>query len=236
MLSYLHPRMVPVYREKTAEGALGRLRELGVTHVYSADYSLPPAYHPAIQDLLGRAELSTLRHSSAGHQVYELVPDPRVVDWKAPLEGKPWTREAQLVLGGRKSLVRIPLSTGPLPPGARSAGGPVPCFLREQSTLLRSPAIGVPDGAAGAEWSFTLVLEGDAFAQVGLVQKDAAGKILEASGIGDLPLSPEAGARTFVRRIRADPRARSLELSVEHRGRSAAAIRSARAEVLESRP
>jgi 4-amino-4-deoxy-L-arabinose transferase-like glycosyltransferase len=236
MLSYLHPRMVPVYGEKDAARALARLRELGVTHVYSADYSLPPAYHPAIQEILGRPDLSSLRHSSGGHQVYELVADPRSLAREVPLGGKPWMREAQLVLGGRKNLVRIPLSSRPLEPGERSSGGPFPLFLREASTVLRSPRIEVPESSPGAEWRFTLVLEGDAFAQVGQVQGTAEGKVLEASGIGDLPLSPEAGPRTFTRRYRIDPRARWVELRVEHRGRSAVAVRSARAEVLESRP
>ena len=72
MLSYLDPRLIPFYGEPDAVIAWQMLCDLGVSYLHIPNYALPPLYNSALQEIMGRHDLSRLVYSSDGYQIYSL--------------------------------------------------------------------------------------------------------------------------------------------------------------------
>lgn len=237
MLSYLDPRMIPFYEESDAEIAWRQLRDLGVTYLHVPDYSLPPIYNSALQAIMGRRDLSRLVHSSGGYQIYELqrtrgTPSGTAIDIRPG--AIPWSRADEIVLGGRKNLFRLSLSRQPIRPDDGTHADPaLPFFLRERATMLLS-GLGHPRESnvnsgdivvsGEREYLVDLLLEGDAFAQVYVMQYDAAGRLLERGLIGEIAVGRQSPIGQFFRRFVTHPEAASVRFGVGYRGNMSLSI------------
>src|SRR5690606_29487891 len=72
MVSYLDPRLIPAYRERTPEGIARRLEALGVTHIYRPNYSIPPIYRSALMPMLSDARFVSLEFTDGYYDLYKL--------------------------------------------------------------------------------------------------------------------------------------------------------------------
>jgi len=248
MLSYLDPRLIPFYGEPDAVIAWQLLRELGVSHLHIPNYSLPPIYNSALQEIMGRRDLSRLVNSSGGYQIYALqstgeVSSGTTIDISPG--AIPWIQINQVVLGGRKSLFTLTLSTKTIQPGEVShTDHVVPVFLRERATLLLSGDTDTRGGSAktniisvsGAnEYLVDLLLEGHAFAQVYVMQYDSAGRLLNQELIGEIAVGQRYPVRQFLRRFITHSDAAFIRVGVEHRGNTSMRILKASLVLVERR-
>lgn len=76
MVSYLDPRLLRAYALTDPAKMAELLREIGVTHIYKPNYSLPVVYNSALMDLLADQRLAWLIHSDGQYAVYRLDPTP----------------------------------------------------------------------------------------------------------------------------------------------------------------
>lgn len=141
MLSYLDPRMIPVYLEETTTETLRKLLELNVGYIHRPDYTLPPLHNSKIAELLSDKNLADLIFSEGGHQIYRLRSSPVDTPSPSPIDvgpkSTPWSRAQFAVLGGRKGLFRIPLGQSPLAPhGTSDSISQMPFFQREFTTIV----------------------------------------------------------------------------------------------------
>lgn len=244
MVSYLDPRLIPIYAETDPVRMRDALLRLRIRYVHVPDYALPPMYRTALEAIMARPDLSDLVHSVGGHQIYDLrEPEPARVEAARDLSpgARTWSSRQAAVLGGRVGLVRVAVQDGEL--GAGEWSRPAhdwPLFRRELTTLLATggstgPAIAVE---GGREYRLDLQLEGHAFAAVYLVQYDAEGRALDLPRGGRTEVAVAPGAwsflskqrigeaaivggqppRGFSRRFLVYPQARSIGVIVEHRG------------------
>ncbi len=229
MLSYLDPAMLGFYRLREKREAARWLRQQGVSFVHVPDYWLPPFYNSALVDLLAEPALAELRADTGGYQVFRLRSDDEAQApdcAQAPFG--PWRRSEELIFGGRKSMLRGDLGSGPYTVGDLSVGwNASPLFLRESSTVLRSATLALPP--AGREWLIEMEVAGEGYVLVYLMTHRAGSAIAESSRLlADLPLRGES-ARRVARRVWVPPGTSALALSVEHRGRSQLVLKAARA-------
>ena len=233
MVSYLDPRMIPIYLETDVMLARQRLRGLGVSHLHIPDYSLPPVYNSALQEMIARPDLTQLVFSSGGYQIYEVREDADPV-LGTPLDispgAIPWTQASQLVLGGRKSILRLPLSSRVMDHSEVSHDfTDLPFFQRERAQIVLSGTDPVLEGNAahvlipvsGAkEYRLEMDLEGHAWVQVYLSQYDKVGRLLNQVMMGEIALGKQDPKRRFERRFISHPDAVSVRIGIEHRGNS----------------
>ena len=233
MLSYLDPRMIPFYLETDVMLARQRLRGLGVSHLHIPDYSLPPVYNSALQEMIARPDLTKLVFSSGGYQIYELRKDVNPVlgnSLDISPGAIPWTQASQIVLGGRKSILRLPLSSRVMDRGEVSHDFTnLPFFQRERAQIVLSGTDPVSGGNAAhdlipvsgtKEYRLEMDLEGHAWAQVYLYQYDRAGRLLNQVMMGEIALGKQDPKRRFERRFISFPEAASMRIGIEHRGNS----------------
>jgi len=71
----------------------------------------------------------------------------------------------------------------------------------------------------GADHLLAMTLEGDAYVRIWL-EEYRGGSIVSNELAGDMPLTPEAGPRTYVRRFRPSCGVTAIRVAVDHRGRS----------------
>jgi hypothetical protein len=241
MVSYLDPRLLAFYGEREPRAALGRLRDLGITHLHVPDYWLPPVYNSALEDIMARPSDARLVHASGGYQIYELAPSARMRGRARtdPPVFAPWSwmQERELLLGGRKALARVSLSSRPLRQDEISSTDPaVPAFLRERTTRLVSApnvldaSVSASSSAGEREFRLDLAITGQAFAQIHLISLDRTGRAVRTELLGELPVTAARPRRVFTRRFLAEPDIVAVRIAVEHRGKSWLRIENARLE------
>ena len=74
------------------------------------------------------------------------------------------------------------------------------------------------------EYLVDLLLEGDAFAQVYVMQYDAAGRLLERGLIGEIAVGRQSPIGQFFRRFVTHPEAASVRFGVGYRGNMSLSI------------
>jgi hypothetical protein len=236
MISYLDPRMQAFYAEENLASAFELLRRLGVRYLHVPDYSLPPFYNSTLQELAARPEFATLLFSSDGHQVYELrrqAPEAERDVQDLLSRDAAWTRIEELTLGGRKNLLRIPITETVLRGAdvASHTAARIPVFRREQSAILISgsggtQAAGTTAVRAQSQYLAKVDLEGHAFVHIMAFEYDAAGTLLGHHLIGETALG-ERPERLFLRRFVTGDHTAFVRIAVEHRGVSSVRIRGA---------
>ena len=233
MLSYLDPRLIAFYLEADVGLARQRLRELGVSHLHIPDYSLPPVYNSVLQEMIARPDIAQLVFSSDGYQIYKLRDDvnPFFGTIRDISPGAiSWTQVCQLVLGGRKSILRLPLSSRVMSSGEVSHPCmDLPFFQRESAQIVLSGTDSVIEVNAAhdlipvsgtKEYRLELALEGHAWVQVYLYQYDKAGRLLNQFMAGEIALAKQDSKRRFERRFISHQEAASVRIGIEHRGNS----------------
>jgi len=222
MLSFMDPRMIPVYLETNPQRAVARLRNQGVEFVYMPDYTFPVLYNSVLLQVFADPTLSRLEHSLDGYQVYSLHPaasahlcDPKPIG-PGTLE---WRWSGGYVFGGRKRLLFLRGGGASLTPGVVPAGRPL-LFQRDYSRTLESPVVPIA-GTADRKCSESLEarldveLTGHGFASVYLQQFGGDGRIVTTDALGGTDVHRAA---RYSRRFWLSPEARALRVLVEHRG------------------
>jgi hypothetical protein len=239
MVSYLDPRLLAFYRTEDPEAAYRRLLDLGIRFVHSPDYSLPPMYNSALQEILARPDLSHLLYSQGGFQIYELKPGMGAIcDRPRDLSPKtiPWRRTGQFIVGGRKGLYKFPVSENPLTQRNSAAKLPLPFFHRDFSIklisdryFLKAPPPEPKNEASGAmrEFRIDLELKGYAYVQVYLKQYDPTGQLISHYLIGETAIGQSSAQQQFARRFFIRPEVESIQIIVEHRGRTRVDVQNA---------
>ncbi len=254
MISYLDPRMLDAYEEASPDAMADHLAELGVTHILIPKYYLPPINNSALQHVIASPELTSLEYTASGTQLYALTPEAQVEEVLQDIspDVRPWSRYAQLTIGGRKSLIVIPLAIETITESTVSErGGLFGLFHRDFSTVL---ALGIglddcqdtctkdlgslPQVEGDHQYRLSLNLKGRGFVRVRILQYGEDGALKMAppdawfTDLGDLALVPERGTQTFVRRFETLPGTRRLGVQIEHTGHSSVLIEQATLERL----
>ena len=239
MISYLDPRMLPIYREKDPPRAATMLRAMGITHIQLTDYELPVSYNSVLSSVVNDPALAKLVHGTSGAQVYELTDSGRHPI--APLIFTPgdmeWTSWTLLTIPRAEYLAHLGGPFGqPVRDNAEmSITARVPFAHRAFETTLAS-GLGGPFArvavdsllpvVAGREYRVRLDLSGEAFVQLYMMQFDGNGRqvhatrIAGADRIGELVLRGESGPKHFARRFVSLPGVRFVRFGVERMGYS----------------
>jgi len=236
MVSYIDPRMLPLYRSGTdPAAALAALRSLGVTHVHLGDYLLPPVYMTGLMGLLADPGRSRLVAERDGYQLFALQPEPDTRDdvVQARAVAGAWVRRHDAVLGGRKSRVRKLLLSEPYTLGARSTNtGLARLLWRESANVLRSPPIELGGACTAgrrlADLTATVQLRGQGAAMLLVELQGADGQVVERRLLGDRPALPAQAPTSIVRRFGVPEGVGRVVMEVEHRGQSELVLDEAR--------
>ena len=246
MLSYLDPRSIPFYAAGDESQALHWLHGQGVSHVHVPDYFLPPIYMSRLMGLLADPRHSSLASEAEGYQVYALrasdAPPPTGAVTGLPLVGD-WDLQSHLVLGGRKTRMRIVLDRQPHRLGAETINrGFFGLFHRDSARVLLSPRVDVanamarcPGGGDGAELRARVDFHGSAHVQLLAIFTDEAGRPVERRALGDRPALGRGASTTILRRGRLPAAATHVSLMVEHRGVSRMTLDAASLQVVCAR-
>ena len=251
MVSYLDERMLPVYRESSSLQAVRMLRGLGITHLHIPDYGLPVGYNSVIDQIVADPSLTQLIHSDCNMQILRLLPTSMnseeivVLDKTDFTPGRnDWSRYTNLILGGRKGLVALPIASQPLPDeGKSSVRWTIPLLHRDFSTIAingyGSPRVHTSRSdvflsvRGGAEYRVTFDLEGDAFVRLWMIQFDDNSELLTCDGLGtrvrisEFVLNNSNRTQKFSRRFITFPDATQIRFAIEHFGHSRIQIRQA---------
>ena len=235
MLSYLDPQLLPFYRQDDPLKGLEDLYSLGVTHIHSSDYSLPPFYNSVLQKIMRNPLMSNLVFSADGHQIYALKPSPLTTE--ASIDILPgvlqWTKSTQLIISRQKVLSGLSFEDHIVVENRISQGGlPFSLFHRNWSTILHSEMIPV---FSDREYAIDLVLGGEGLVRFWLRQyndkrepiRDKFSKSDPGYLIGDVFLRKERRAREFSKRIQMLGSANYVQLEIEHVGTSSLQIQKA---------
>lgn len=237
MISYLDPRLIDFYGATDPLLGMSVLKSLDVSYVYMPDYFLPPYYNSTLSEILGRPDLSKLRHSSAGHQVFEIgASEDRVCAEGATLApgSTTWVQEHQYVFVGWKPIARLVTARTTLSATEPSrTNSMIPFFSREIVTVIQSPRTPLPSHDACSrsdaaddppEYQLALSLEGMGLIQVRIRQYDARGKQVAVNLFGEAILSAATPQRKILRRFWALADSTHFQIHVEHRGSSSIRI------------
>ena len=255
MLSYLDPRLLPVYRATSATQAVQQLQGIGVQYLHLVDYSLPSLYNSVLQEISARPDLSRYEYGYGMTQVYSLRdsglregPAMDITPGKAR-----WTRTPMVRIGGKKVFGAFTLRSRVVNAQGSSVST-FPLFHRDYSVELAT-MIGDEHRAGagdrpvfnvdpGLEYLLRLQLEGRGFVRIWLQQFDADGKtvdneMIERSRpirIGELALTEQYPQRDFSRRFKPLPQTKFLRLAVEHVGQSHLTVNRATIAALVATP
>ncbi len=242
MISYLDPRMLPFYAARgDVAGAAAQLQALGVTHVHLPDYFLPPLYMSALMDLVAQPGWTVLQEDAGGYQIYALRETAASTVAKSVPASGGWSRQSQLILGGRKALKRIVLSEGEYTPGTESLNVGVGGFFgRETGQSLRSAPFDLKStrsqcgsgSLSGSEVRVELRFRGRAHVQLLATLDDGQGAVSQRRLLGDRPTLEGDALTVIQRRFRVAPEVASMQLLVEHSGISRVVLESAQVEIL----
>lgn len=242
MVSYLDPRLLPVYQEQSPVAAAKMLRELGIHYIHMVDYSLPPLYNSPLQAILADPRLSRLEYGHAGFQIFSLQDSglQKGPDFDITPGRQHWSRTIQVRLGGRKALDMLGFAYEPFWQNHSTADFSL--FHRDYSTTL---AYGKGGGFGNTfnrsdtffpveegEYLLHMHLSGRGFIRFFIAQFNAEGYEIKLNAveqekpirIGELTLSEQYPRRIFTRRFHLDPKARYLRIGVEHVGCSSVTI------------
>ena len=243
MLSYLDPRSIPFYTAADELQALRWLNEQGISHVHMPDYFLPPIYMSRLMGLLADPRYSSLEIEAKGYQTYALrdaTALPSALARRVLPMASSWELQSQLVLGGRKSLMRITLDRQPHVLGRETINrGFLGFFYRDSARVLVSKPVDVatamascPGGAARAEILADVQFRGSAHVQLLAVFTDASGRLIERRALGDRPALGRGQPTAIVRRGLMPNQTTHVALMVEHSGVSRVTLDAAGMQVL----
>jgi len=219
MISYLDPRLLPFYDENDPHRALNQLRSLGIQYLHIPDYSLPSIYNSGLQDILSRTDLTKLSFSADGYQIYEVMKEDGTKTKEAPEKDQ-------------RAIKSIPIRSYS-PPLFR--WDVLTYFWSRKRDILGDDR---PENRlsinAGLEYLLSLSLQGHAFARIHLLQYDSEGRLVDKSLIGEIVTDESLQGKIFKRRFKANQKASSACLLIEHQGDSGFAIPSATIALLDS--
>ena len=242
MVSYLDPRLLPIYREKSPQAAVDMLRKLGIQYIHSVDYNLPPLYNSVLQSILADARLSKIEYSNGQFQVFSLKDSGLQVTSErdlTPSKQQPWMRTLQLRIGGRKALDLLALYSEKY--NNDISVSTFPFFHRDYSVLLSSgyapglnwnhnsdATIPVEQG----EYLLDIKLHGRGLVRLWIVQFDSVGSPImldtysrsHTIRTGELVLSEKYPQKDFTTRFRPHPDAKSMRIGIEQVGKSTLSI------------
>ncbi|MBU1306470.1 MAG: hypothetical protein KKF33_13245 [Alphaproteobacteria bacterium] len=233
-IGYLDPRLVPFYAARTAADGAKILKALGVDFIHVPPYGLPPIYNSVLIDVIRDRNLTALRMSNAGGQIYQLVPDSAAtVSVFDITPGQiPWSREVLFELGGRKRLSSV--GSGGLTPlegNTSNADSPLGLFQRSLLTLVRtgSPDLrnGAVDVAGSTEIAVDLSVGGRGLISVLVVEYDSEGAVPLSTPLGTFELSQTYPEMHYNRRMLLRPGTTSVSVVVQQQGRSKLTVRNA---------
>jgi 4-amino-4-deoxy-L-arabinose transferase-like glycosyltransferase len=240
MMSYLDPRLLDFYKEKSPVHAVHTLEKLGVTHVHLSDYYLPPVYNSVLEELLTKPELTRLDYSYGMHQIYSFgdsgLRANKAIDL-TPSESTLWRRTLLWRFGGRKALADISAQSERFENNVSSISNSF-LFHRDYSTELRleqldsQSATDVPPGlvpiTSENEYVIAIAMKGRAFVRIWMSQFDIYGNSIKtglinwdgSQRIGELSLTERYPEQVFQRRFKPLPDAAYIDLRIEHVGQS----------------
>lgn len=230
MVSVLDPRLLPFYSATSADDALAELRRLRVEHVHLPESFLPPVFNSQLLPLLANPELFTRISGDLGTQVFRMgdsgLRSGRSVDLSPSV--LPWVRSQKLVIGGRKTLASVVLSTGTLAPDGTSVAPRLAgLFHRDRATALTSAALR-PDACGEHLVSYTVSGRGGVRVWVILERGSVSARRISRRQISDFFLSATKDRRSLGTRIALPTDTRQFWLEIEHSGSSTVAVESAR--------
>lgn len=249
MLSYLDERMIDIYRLTDPAAVADRLAAMGVRYLHIPDYGLPPQYNTALQALLARPDLTTLRFQSSDAAIYELAPSgldvvdnhdlsPGAVDWR---------RSDVVLMGGRKGLLGVTTARGDYTGGLSVGRGVAGLFHRNTVTALETgyritddPALaGLFASAEAKEYILDMSLSGYGLVRVWVDQETVNSETGEsqffARRLVTFELDPETPRRDLAMRFGLPALVGGFSVSIEHMGVSRLEVERVGLKVLGTR-
>lgn len=239
MVSYLDPRMVPLYGERDPVAFVAKLKALGVEYVQMPNYFIPPVSNSALMPALARPDLSTLVRDVYVHQLYRLTPAdyPRKPGETLPrtdLSRMTWVDYPSLGTGRLSVAIRsLSQQAGGLPYASASSA----VFLPASYSHILELGGGQPHDPEGnrpiavepgAEYTITLDVEGDGFIRVWVSQLSSPDVELQRGDLmGDFALSSDVPQLTFQRRFRVMEGAGYLRIAIQRIGISQLTLKHA---------
>ncbi len=246
MISYLDPRLLPLYAISDPHEGVRMLRALGVTHIQIPGYSHPSLYNSVVQRITGDPTITDLVYANVADHLYALSPSQKRVS-TAPIDLTPgkqdWVQARYFSFGGYRWLT-FRLSSQALDGQQISmAGSGLPLLQRnwfaqlltgidpdpnddDRQLIDRRNLIGVK---AGAEYVVEFELEGNGYVYALLYQYDQRGRVLNLDTlISEVALSPSSGRKALVRRIVTGQEAAYVRVGFEHRGNTTLRVVSGR--------
>lgn len=246
MLSYLDPRMLPLYQEQDPAKLADLLRGLGVEYVQMPDYLIPPASHTSLMPLLSDPGLADLVVDANFSQLYRLRPPANratrphsaasvrnLFDWA-------WIEYPRVGVGGPAFALRV-LGKGvvTMPGSSSSTNALLPRsyshMLEVGSTESDGRAVGPIPVKSGREYVLKLEVEGEGYVRIWVWK----GKVTDPDSwrqtlAGDFALSSQTPRVEFSRRMRIDGEASGVRIGIERYGISRLAVKSASLVELDS--
>lgn len=248
MVSYLDPKMVPLYGEPDPVRFVSKLKDMGIEYVQMPNYFIPPVSNTALMPALARPELSTLVRDVYANQLYRLAPadtagpsgeGPSMVD----LSGMTWLDYPSLGAGRLSVAIR---SLGRQVAGLPYSNGSSSVFLPASYSHILELGGGQPHDPegngpiaveSGGEYTLTLDVEGDGFIRVWVSQLSSPDVELRRGDLmGDFALSSDVPRLTFQRRFRVMEGAGFLRISVQRLGISQLTLQRAELRQLKGPP
>jgi hypothetical protein len=241
IISYLDPRMVPAYKETDPAKLSELLRQLGVTHVYKGNYSLPTIYNSALMQLLADRQLSRVIHSDGHYAVYALntasperIQPSRTWDLapeRYPWIGHSWAQVPFFVSSCRTENIRVD-SAAPQPTVRSCRWAPA---HRADYVSGTGPPGGIDtkdfvEVEPGGTYRYKIDAAGEGALRINVYEKH--GQVLSVQQIDDAVLTKAPRIFTGVFQLPAEVTHIRLALSVE--GAGELSIRDVRLEALET--
>lgn len=239
MLSYLDPRMVPLYQESDAAKLADSLRRLGVEYVQVPDYLIPPVSNSSLMSLLSNPDLAELMVYNNFSQLYRLrsLSKPAAKPYRTEviqnLFDWAWVEYPRVGVGGPAFALRgLGKGVVSMPSSSSSTNSFLP---RSYSHMLEVGSTG-SDGRAvapipvksGREYVLKLEVEGEGYIRVWVWKgKTTDPDAWQQTLAGDFALSPQTPRVEFSRRMRIDGQASSLRIGIERTGVSRLVVKSA---------
>lgn len=235
MISNLDPRLVDFYKARSPQQGFNVLKKLGITHVYVVASAQPTFYNSVLQEILADPKYAELAYTAAGNELYALdvagnSANParkQTSSFDFSPDSIVWKRTRYFIIGGRKALARILLSSEAMKENRISETHmPFSLFQRDISTLLQTAKLIPVKG--GSEYKIDVRLKGHGLVRFWLTQYDAWENPIRESGYNSSPrvflsetiLGEKGTDRNFLYRFKALPDAKYIQIGIEHFGNS----------------